>query len=110
MFFTIPSRNFTTSLENSSKISVASFDVSNVLLYNANGLKSYKVNFEENGIVYSLMFVIVACDGLYDMLENEIIVEYVINKFYDNYLKIVSYKSITLSLQQYKLINKIHKN
>ena len=36
----------TTSLENSSKISVASFDVSNVLLYNANGLKSYKVNFK----------------------------------------------------------------
>ena len=50
-------------------------------------INSYNLRFEENGIIYSLMFVIVACDGLYDMLENEIIVEYVINKFYDNYLK-----------------------
>lgn len=39
------------SLEATSKISVSSFDVSNVLLYNANGLKSYKVEFKSGKFV-----------------------------------------------------------
>ena len=50
-------------------------------------IEPHYIKYEEDGIVYSLMFVIVACDGLYDMLQNEIIVEYVMNKVYDRYLK-----------------------
>ena len=41
----------TTTLENTSKISVSSFNVSNVLLYNANGLKSYRVEFKSGTFV-----------------------------------------------------------
>ena len=41
----------TTTLENTSKISVSTFDVSNVLLYNANGLKSYRVEFKSGTFV-----------------------------------------------------------
>lgn len=41
----------TSSLENTSKISMVSFDVSNVLLYNANGLKSYRVDFKSGKFV-----------------------------------------------------------
>lgn len=49
-------------------------------------IKSFNLQYEDNEFIYSLMFVIVACDGLYDMLANEMIVEYVMNNFYDSYL------------------------
>lgn len=64
------------------------------------------LNFSENNIDHQLLFVIIACDGLYDMLSNDVIGAYIINKYYDDsYNRIYKKTNPAKDLCQFALTN-----
>lgn len=46
-------------------------------------IKNYKTIYKTNNQIKKLMFIIVGCDGLYDNLDNELIVNHIIRNYYN---------------------------
>lgn len=50
-------------------------------------IKNYKTIYKTNNQIKKLMFIIIGCDGLYDNLDNELIVNHIIRNYYNSDLK-----------------------